>query len=338
MAQTADGAVPAAAESQDWRWRAVCCFLGLTPVGPLLAWMIGIGSYTVWWLFFTTPAMIALVAIASWPGHLGRHPVLRRAMISGTVGGIAATLAYDFVRVPFVAGGFRLFSPIDSFGMLMLNAHSSSPATEFAGWAAHFSDGVGFGIAYAMVALGRRWWFGPIYGVFLESMTLITPYAKVYGLVGHWDLIGLALGAHLVFGTPLGFIVRGGKKVTAELDELSRKAAPGAIAILLIGMMLWWRPWVAPTDLRTPAEVQSGVTVVIDNNKFVPEWTRIPSGGCIVVANHDHTDYVETGGPTKVPIKAGAQVRTCFTTTQIYRVQLSAKPYSGGFIMVDAAY
>ena len=64
---------------------------------------------------------------------------------------------------------------IQSFGILALNANSSSPATDWAGWSDHFLNGIGFGIAYAMVALGRRWAWGILWGCTLETLTLLTP-------------------------------------------------------------------------------------------------------------------------------------------------------------------
>ncbi len=331
-------AAPPTALTGDGRWRALCALLGLTPVVPLLAWMYGIGSYTAYWLLVATPGMLLLAVIAAWPGHLRRHPALRTAFISGAVGGILATMAYDVVRIPFVVTGLRLFTPIDSFGMLMLNANHSSHLTEFAAWSAHFSDGVGFGVAYSMVALGRRWWWGPLWGVALEASTLITPYTQVYGLAGHWDLIALALGAHLVYGTPLGLIVRKADTFTRGVDEMSRFVAPAFLAICVAAMALWQQPWSTAADLRSDSERAAGVEVVVNNGKFVPEWTRVRPGECVLVANHDATAYTATGIPDGPALPPGTTTKICPPASVIYRVKLSNVPFSGGLIMVDAHY
>ena len=75
------------------------------------------------------------------------------------------TIGYDLFRLPFVASGLRVLAPIDSYGVLLLDAHTSSPLSGFAGWVYHFSNGIGFGIAYAAVALGRRRWYWAVAGL-----------------------------------------------------------------------------------------------------------------------------------------------------------------------------
>src|SRR5436305_6416695 len=75
------------------------------------------------WL--TLPAMIGLVVLASI-----RRPELaevQRRICVGAVGGIAGIIGYDPVRIAFAAAGMRVFAPIDSYGLLILNGHMASP-------------------------------------------------------------------------------------------------------------------------------------------------------------------------------------------------------------------
>ena len=147
-----------------------------------------------------------MTGIAVWLRRSGAHPDLQTAIVAGTLGGIAGTVAYDLVRVPFLAFGLRLFAPIDSYGLLILNVSHSSPLTDFTGWTYNVANGAGFGIAYAMLGVGRRWWWAIPWALWLETMTIVTPYASSYGLAGHPDLIGIAYFGHVAYGTPLGII------------------------------------------------------------------------------------------------------------------------------------
>jgi hypothetical protein len=248
---------------------------------------------------------------------------------------LLGTIGYDLFRVPFVvAGGIQLFAPIQSFGILAINAGASSPATDWAGWSDHLFNGLGFGIAYAMVALGRRWAWGILWGCTLETLTLLTPYAREYAIAGHWDLIGIALSAHLVYGSLLGIVVQRGRAFAADADHVTRWAAPAALVGAAVVLALWLRPDVAAADLRSQADRAAGVSVVINAGAFVPQWVRIPPGGCVAISNHDAVPHHLTGGPI---LAADASGRVCLATAGATRIRVDNKPFSGGYVLVDAS-
>lgn len=69
------------------------------------------------------------------PGAARRQP--RRLL--GPIG-------YDVFRVPFeVLGGLRLLAPIDSDGVLLLDAARRPRPRVWPGWSFHFANGIGFG-------------------------------------------------------------------------------------------------------------------------------------------------------------------------------------------------
>jgi hypothetical protein len=279
--------------------------LGLLPVAPVLAWPAGLGSFRGWFLAVTVPALVALVAVAATMRDL------RPMLSAGAVGGLLGTIGYDVFRVPFAVAGVRLFAPIDSYGVLLLGADTSSSLSGFAGWTYHLSNGVGFGIAYALVAYGRSRWWAVGWAMVLETATVVTPFASVYGLRGRWDLIAVAYAAHVCYGLPLGVVVE--RRVVAPAVRL--------LGVAVIGLAVWLRPW--PPD--------GGPNVTVRDGVFHAEWVRVARGGCATFENTDAVAYrigdrqVEPGTVTEV----------CFTDPGVHRVRLTGEPYSGGFVIVE---
>lgn len=291
-----------------WRdlWlRGLVALCGLLNVAALLAWVMGLGAFHVWFLATGVPALAVLVAVAVRIARdPERDPYLRRALVAGTVGGLLGTIGYDLFRIPFIVGGLRLFAPIDSYGVLLLDAGASSQLTGLAGWSYHFTNGIGFGIAYAVVALGRRWPWAVLWGLILESATLVTPFADSYAIAGKWDLIAIAYAAHLAYGIPLGLVVQ---RATAWRDLRRPIAVPSwaQLTALAVGLVAWLQP-----TLDVP---RAPVTRVVDG-RFEPEWVRVAPGGCAEVVGADDA---------------------CNDDVGVHRVKLKDEAYSGGFLLVD---
>jgi hypothetical protein len=314
---------------------AVCLVLGLCSVAPLLAWVYGLGSFAIWFWALAAPGLLVITALALLLRRSGAHPDLQVAIAAGALGGIVGTVGYDLVRIPFLALGLRLFAPIDSYGVLILNTAHSSPLTEFTGWSYNFANGAGFGVAYAMFGLGRHWGWAIPWAWFLETMTIVTPYASSYGLAGHPDLIAIAYGAHIAYGTPLGIISR----------QAARWRNPGdapapvswAVGAVLVALLVLQRPWVVPDGLGQAESLPVQPASLVENGAFVPEWVRVPLDGCLVLDNRDNNSY-RLGAPNGArPLAAHAEGRYCFAGAGVKRVQLNGVPYSGGFVIVDPA-
>lgn len=237
--------------------RVGVALLGLLPVAPLLAWSYGLGSFRAWFLATTVPALLALVAVAA------RATDLRPVLACGAAGGLLGTIGYDVFRVPFVVvGGLRLLAPIDSYGVLLLGARSSSGLSGFAGWAFHLANGVGFGIAYAAVMRGRNRWWGVVWGMVLETATVLTPFASIYGIRGKWHLIGIAYAAHVAYGLPLGYVVE--RRVALPAAKMLGAAA--------VALAVWLHPWSLPPSATT-----------VRGDRMHPEWLRVRQGDCVEV-------------------------------------------------------
>lgn len=303
--------------------RGTAALCGLLNVASLLAWVFGLGAFHLWFLAVGLPALVVLVAISIWSARSPEaDPYLRRALVAGALGGLLGTIGYDLFRIPFIIGGLRLFAPIDSYGVLLLDAGASSQLTGLAGWSYHFTNGIGFGIAYAIVALGRRWPWAVVWGLVLETATILTPFADSYAIAGKWDLIAIAYAAHLAYGIPLGLIVQR----AAHWDVRRPLPVPlwVSLAALAVGLVAWLRP--------TPSIPQRAETAIVDG-RFVPEWVRIHPDECAEVTNTDGGDFASP----RLGVAAGETGRICDDAVGVHRIRHSDEPYSGGFLLVDEA-
>jgi hypothetical protein len=170
-------------------------------------------------------------------------------------------------------------------------------------------------------------------------MTLITPYAGSYGIAGHPDLVAIAYFGHVAYGTPLGIIVRQAAQWRSREDApVPVSWAVGAVAAILL---VWHQPWSIPASVGAAESLRPQPASLVEAGKFVPEWVRVPAGGCVLLANHDTATYTLRGvgdnGGVAATLAASSQGRFCFRDAGVKRVQLNGVPYSGGFVIVDPA-
>lgn len=280
---------------------------GLLNVSALLAWVYGLGAFHLWFLAAGVPSLAVLVGAGWWTGRRpDTYPYVRRALVSGALGGLLGTIGYDLFRIPFVISGMRLFAPIDSYGVLLLDAAASSSTTGVAGWSYHFANGIGFGLAYAALALGRRWPWAVLWAMVLETATILTPFFEAYGLRGQWGVIAVAYAAHIAYGVPLGLVVQ--RAATWEPRRPLLVPVSAVLATLAVSLLGWLRP---------TGEVPSEPIARVRDGRFAPEWLRVAPGDCVKIA----------GDP---------QRERCFEREGAHRVRITSDPYSGGFVLVDA--
>lgn len=327
--------MPTTADRLEGPLARACAVLALLSVAPLLAWAYGLGSFAAWFWALSAPAMVALAAAGVRAARRAPSGRFRSAIVAGTIGGLVGTIGYDLFRAPFAAAGVRAMAPIDSYGVLLLGADGSSAWTGLAGWGYHFANGIGFGIAYALVAFGRKWWWGVAWAMVLETATVLTPFATTYRLRGHWDLIALAYAAHLCYGYPLGRIVERGGRLTTTALEVTRRPVAWTLAALSLGLVLWHRPFTPAPDVRTGRAVAPGASALVRGGRFQPEWLRVAPGGCATLLNADEVRYRIDAADGEPALSPGERAAVCFTKPGVSRVRTSAKPFSGGFVIVD---
>jgi len=129
-------------------------------------------------------------------------------LVSGLWTGALATLAYDLVRIPVAHSGIPVFKAVSYFGTLLLGVQSPTPVSEVLGWAYHLSNGVSFGLMYVALFRTTKIYTAVIWGLTLEAVMLLTPYAEVFGYRRDAKFFAITFGAHAVYGAVLYLALR----------------------------------------------------------------------------------------------------------------------------------
>jgi len=185
---------------------AVFAFASLSIAG-LLFYFVGVGRFRTFASVLLAVEVVGLAGLGLWARARGWREGTA-ILASGLWAGSIATLAYDLVRVPLVYSDIPIFKAISYFGLLLLDADHATATSEILGWGYHLTNGVSFGLMYA--ALVRR--PGPltavVWGLSLEGVMLLTPYAEVFGYARDARFFAITLGSHAVFGLVLWLALR----------------------------------------------------------------------------------------------------------------------------------
>ena len=300
--------------------------LALLNVAPLLAWVFGLGAFSTWFVRLTVPALLGLVVIAVVAFTRPAFERLRMVFVIGAMGGLLGTIGYDLFRVPFVMAGREVLAPIESYGVLLLNAPASSGLSSFSGWTYHVANGICFGIAYAAVMLGRSIGWAVVWALVLETATVVTPFATYYHLRGKWDVIAIAYAAHIPYGLLLGWVTRRPRTTYDALQETGRWVVPAILGVTVLALAGWLRPWSADVS-TTGFDVGSG--------RFEPRWVRVAPGDCVKVSNTGDEALTLQGTPTPTAVPVDGTARVCLTEPGVTRLGVAGRAWSGGYVIVD---
>ncbi|MBT9582842.1 hypothetical protein IV102_05805 [bacterium] len=307
-------------KGQLLRW---VCFLACIPSGgALLLKVWGLASMVAGGALFL--ACLPILAFAY--GWSLRHDLsLESALRVGCWGGLAGTVGYDLVRVPFHLYGYRVFAPIQAYGVWLLDSDCSSGLTEALGWLYHFSNGVTFGILYALVGSGRHWGWGVLWGLCLESIILSTPFAHIFHMQGNWPALAIAYGAHVAYGYPLGVIVQRGYDLPHRFKMLSG---------LLLGCFLFSSiPMEWSKDRRVlPATLQ------VEVDTLNPKWVRLTSTTTVTFFNPglNPVTVIQPSGKRQLEVEPGTRHNWEFSQTGIYQFYVKTPGRSiSSFVIVD---
>lgn len=193
--------------------RAVVFALASLSFACLLGQFYELWSMHIFGCWVLPPATVILMLIA-WVTRR-QPPGINRPcswIVQGTLGGLAAAVAYDLYRLPYVLSGTPLFKVFPRFGQLLLDADGPTWLVNLLGWTYHFSNGAALGIMFlCLIARPNRhllFWGGVAWAMFVEMMLLLTPYTTFFGLKLDGWFVFLTASAHLDFGAALGLWCR----------------------------------------------------------------------------------------------------------------------------------
>src|SRR6185312_5095783 len=180
--------------------RLIIFLLSSLSIISLLLYFLGVGSFVTLALVLFLIEAIAFIGILVVARGVGEA---RRLLTLGLWAGALATLAYDVVRIPVAHSGIPVFKAISYFGTVLLGVQAPTPLSETLGWAYHLSNGVSFGLMYAALVSKPRIYSAIIWGLTLEAVMLMTPYAEVFGYRRDAKFFVITIGAHAVYGAVL---------------------------------------------------------------------------------------------------------------------------------------
>jgi hypothetical protein len=194
----------------------------------LLSEFYGLCSMRIFTFWILIPATLALLAVALGDRQFG-NSLLWHNIVIGSIAGLAAAVAYDLFRIPFVVAAIDhvgppwlrlpLFKVFPRFGAMILGQSFTAAQTDsqftltahLVGWIYHLSNGITFGIMYLALlgdARHRAWAWGIVMAVSLEIFMLITPYTSFFSIPLTTRFVIVTLLAHAIFGIVLGWIAR----------------------------------------------------------------------------------------------------------------------------------
>lgn len=260
------------------------------------------------------------------------RPELRPSLRLGFWGGLLGTIAYDVVRIPFHLVGFRVFAPIETYGVWLLEAPHSTVWSEALGWLYHFSNGITFGLMYALWMGGRHWAWGLLWGVALESIVYSTPFAEIFHLRHNAPALAIAYGAHLAYGYPLGALVAAQDSADERISRLSAVSRWGLVLCVLFFCLSG-----IPGGLSRDQRVQVG-RFGVEGIRLHPRWLRIASPGSIEIDNpgSEPVTLIQPSGQRQLEVPARSSRKWSFDRTGIYQVYVRTKDRSkSSFLIVE---
>lgn len=313
--------------------RGLCLLACIPSAGALLLKVYGFMEMPTALLYLYLPGIVFLLGVW-WRGAEARYSPLREALAIGILAGLVATLAYDLARVPFLIFGQRVFMTINTYGVWISDAVQSSRFTDLIGWSYHFSNGIAFGILYALFMRGRHWGWAVLYACLLETIALSSPFRTIFSLSGNWQAIGILYLGHVFYGIPLGLICQHWEASRGWLNETTRPVKWGLVGLFGLALV---HPVLVPDNVARDGRRSPGA-LTVEGRELNPDFVRIRTGGQIAVRNPSGVAasiLVKNRGE-RVAVAAGGSASLRFPEPGIYQVLVETTRRSrSSFVIVE---
>jgi uncharacterized protein DUF6789 len=178
-----------------------------TSAGALVLHALGLLPMYFFITVVAAPSLVLLLVLGI-VAHRIHEQVFLHRLLSGVWIGLAATLAYDGIRLLLRAAGifnFDVFFSHRIYGFMISGFPTDSGTALAVGWAYHFWNGITLAVMYTVVAGPMRWIYGLIWALLLEIAWLTAlPSALNFTLSG--QVIAVSLIGHSVYGIVLGVL------------------------------------------------------------------------------------------------------------------------------------
>jgi hypothetical protein len=312
------------------RWLALA--LSAPSGASLLAHVYGFAPLSVTVPFIVLPSLVGLVLIACVATRQGNIDLVRMLQV-GLAGGLAGTIAYDLYRTPFAWAGYRVFVPNQVYGVWITSSGSSTPLTDVVGWLYHFSNGITFGIAYALCVPGKHWVGGIVWGLILESIAVVTPFGRIFALRGNVPALAIAYSGHLAYGLPLGWLTYRWKETSQWLTTIPASLYRMVWALGIIALCLG----IGIAGIRAGSQHR----LTVDGARISPDIIRVNLGESVGVYNRGVEAVVIEFPALGTSFTVGARQTKALTPrrTGIFQVRVHTRARTrSSFLVIEPVY
>ncbi len=140
---------------------------------------------------------------------MARTEIVQRAKV-GLIAGFLATIAYDVSRWLIVTLFHDTFAPFDVFpifGHAIAGANLSPAVATTIGILYHYTNGLLFAVAYAILLGPRGWWTGILWALGLEAV-MLTVYPGWLHPTPFEEFVSVSILGHVAYGSVLGIFCR----------------------------------------------------------------------------------------------------------------------------------
>lgn len=280
--------------------------LGIASLGSiacLLGHLYAIAPMSVWARFCFVPAILVVAMTWVWAWRARDEDLLLRAR-AGLVGGLWGTIGYDWIRVPMHAIGQNPFAPMRAYGVWIAGVSQSSPATDLLGALYQFSNGLSFGLVYAMMGMRWPWLAAVAWGLVLETLAVVTPFGQVFAIRYAPTALVVAYVGHLFYGVPLGRVCRNAA-LHRKPTLYSGHSHAWLMAALALAFLSWFvSAWQPVRNAPPPAR-----TIQVGPDAIYPGWTDDSVGAELTIVNASPDSVAVRVRHSSSPADSGRMLR-----------------------------